>query len=600
MVLTMTVKRFILSRIISSIFLVVCTSIPLVAQRLTRDLNVEVLTNHIGFTPASPKFCIVKSASTVTFEVLDVATGEKVFTGNMQPSEGDFGMYAKGDFTNVKKEGRYYIKADTLRSYPFSISTKVYSPQIQMVLHYFSLQRCGASTTGYLTPCHVDDGIRFDNGKHQDVSGGWHDASDLRKWVSATIYGVLGLAKAYELADGSMHARILEEIRWGNQYFLKMQEPAGYVMDFVGGDLLKHSDNNRWTNNVVEKGDTSIRLVIPDKGLSKNPALVSGDVDDRIIQTQPVEFSAQYNFIAAQSLVSRITKTSNPAYSNKCLAAAKKCYAWCLQHDTDSLYINVGAALLATVELQKADKKNNYRGRIDEIVDLLKRLQVLENSGEASGFFVSKLGTAEPYKNIWNGCEALIGLCDLAKQFPVDRKLPEWKSIVSGYAANYLLQFSKKNHFGIIPFGLFAGDDPGGKRKIGKYWYRYFMQPEQEWWVGINANVASAGVGLLKASELLQNNEMKQAAQEQLDWVFGANPLNATTMVGAGYNNLKYFAGSSFVPNVPMIPGAVVNGIGGDHADMPVRGDGSWQTSEYWTPMVGYTLWLMNEIQAAN
>lgn len=124
------------------------------------------------------------------------------------------------------------------------------------------------------------------------------------------------------------------------------------------------------------------------------------------------------------------------------------------------------------------------------------------------------------------------------------------------------------------------------------------MQPEQEWWVGINSNLASAGIGLLKAAIALKDDRMKAAAQKQLDWIFGCNTLNSCTMVGVGYNHPAHFAGSSFLPNVPLLPGAVVNGLGGDHHDMPVRGDGTWQVAEYWAPMVAYTLWLMAELSA--
>jgi hypothetical protein len=60
-------------------------------------------------------------------------------------------------------------------------------------------KRCGPSETGYLAPCHCDDAVRLDNGKHQETTGGWHDASDLRKWVGATIHGMIGLAQVYEL-----------------------------------------------------------------------------------------------------------------------------------------------------------------------------------------------------------------------------------------------------------------------------------------------------------------------------------------------------------------------------------------------------------------
>jgi hypothetical protein len=41
-----------------------------------------------------------------------------------------------------------------------------------------------------------------------------------------------------------------------------------------------------------------------------------------------------------------------------------------------------------------------------------------------------------------------------------------------------------------------------------------------------------------------------------------------------------------------------MNGLGGDQNDQPVIGTGNWQISEYWTPMVAYTLWLMAEMTA--
>ena len=135
-----------------------------------------------------------------------------------------------------------------------------------MIVGYFALQRCGPSTTGYMTPCHCDDAVRLDNGKHQDTTGGWHDASDLRKWVGATIHGMIGLVQVYDLtADESLRRRIVEELRWGNRYFLNMQEPAGYVMSHVGGDALRHGDENRWTDNIVgpEGGEPNTIAPLP-------------------------------------------------------------------------------------------------------------------------------------------------------------------------------------------------------------------------------------------------------------------------------------------------------------------------------------------------
>ncbi len=157
------------------------------------------------------------------FDVVDLVTRKVAYSGSFKPCPGDFGAYSTGDFSSLIKEGHYYVKCDTLRSYPFEISASAYQQTMNKIVGYFSLQRCGSSTTGYLSPCHLDDGVRMDNGKHQDVTGGWHDASDLRKWVGATIYGMIGLSKTFELLDPGNPARekILDELMWGNQYFLK-------------------------------------------------------------------------------------------------------------------------------------------------------------------------------------------------------------------------------------------------------------------------------------------------------------------------------------------------------------------------------------------
>ena len=169
----------------------------------------------------------------------------------------------------------------------------------------------------------------MDNGSHQDVTGGWHDASDLRKWVDATIYGMVGLSKTYELQnkpDNNRKSKSLKSSCGGISIFLKMQEPQGYIMNYVGGDVKKHSDSNRWTNNEIEKEGGELMFVKPNAGKSTNDMLIFGTNDDRVIRTDPVGMIGQYNFVTSEAIMARITKTGNPDYSQKCLLAAKKCY----------------------------------------------------------------------------------------------------------------------------------------------------------------------------------------------------------------------------------------------------------------------------------
>src|SRR5205823_6212854 len=159
-------------------------------------------------------------------------------------------------------------------------------------------QRCGDSRSGHHAPCHIDDGRRGDNGRQQDVSGGWHDACDLRKWVEATIHGMIGLSRTLDAMrpEQMERDRVIEELRWGNAYFLKMQEPDGYVMDYCGGD-----DGNRYTDNKI------------------------GTDDDRVIHVEPCALPAQFQFVSAQAAMVRYTRDSDAAYAQRCRAAGQRC-----------------------------------------------------------------------------------------------------------------------------------------------------------------------------------------------------------------------------------------------------------------------------------
>ncbi len=125
------------------------------------------------------------------------------------------------------------------------------------------------------------------------------------------------------------------------------------------------------------------------------------------------------------------------------------------------------------------------------------------------------------------------------------------------------------------------------------------MAPGSNWWVGINANIASAGVGLVRAAKILNDPSLRAVAQSQLDWILGSNPFSASTVVGIGRNHPPQFVnGGEFKPATPRLPGAVMNGLGGTADDQPFVGDGIYNVSEYWTPMVSYTMWLMALLQS--
>jgi hypothetical protein len=589
--------------VLSFSILIAGETLELNAQRLSRDLNVDLLVNQVGYVPNAGKSFVTKGTINAKFDVINLETQKVVYTGEIKPNSGDFGEYSVGDFSPVIQEGHYYVKSDTLRSYPFAISKAVYQSPMNLIVGYFSLQRCGASTTGYLSPCHLDDGIRMDNGKHQDVTGGWHDASDLRKWVSATIYGMIGLGKTYDLKGEKNKDReaILDELKWGNLYFLKMQEPQGYVMNFIGGGLKENADNNRWTDSEIGSEGGVLGFIKANAGTTSARLYIFGLNDDRVIQTNPVGMVGQYNFITSEAIMARITKAKDPGYSLKCLQAAIKCFDWCTKSTIVPTAGTIGASIQASIEMYKTTSQGIYKNFAVEQASELKKLQAVNQDDSIGGFFFTSSSNQEPFKQISDGCLEFISICDLIKEFPTHKDVSSWKEMITNYANQYLSFMSQKNSFGIVPYGLFSRQDTIGNRKIGKYWYRYFMDPGLSWWVGINANLASAGVGLIKAASILNDPKLKALAQKQLDWIIGVNPFNSSTIVSVGYNQpIRMINGSEFRPATPEIPGAVMNGLGGNKADQPnliVRNN--YNQSEYWTPMVAYTLWLMAEISKA-
>ncbi|HSU69118.1 MAG TPA: glycoside hydrolase family 9 protein [Tepidisphaeraceae bacterium] len=537
--------------------------------------NNAVLVNQLGFVPKAAKACVVAATVEVPFTVLDTRTGARAYRGVASAVRGDLGNYAAGRFDQLQTPGEYQIEAGGKRSLPFTIGPAVYSDAIQKSISYFARQRCGDGKTGYHSPCHLDDGIRSDNHLHQDVSGGWHDACDLRKWVDATIYGMIGLSRVLDLELPSVdRAAVLEELRWGNQYFRKMQEPDGYVMFTCGGD-----DGNNFTDNVV------------------------GTQDDRVIHVQPAGLPAQFQFVAAQAALARHVGKSDVKYAQGCIEAARRCLNWCIHSREAGAALTLGAAASACAEMDRATGDRSMSDLAAGFLRKLIALQVIDVGGAAGvgGFFLKAPDDRQPLRDISLGNLPLLALCDALKQFPGHSEAPSWRNSLELHC-RFLASMAGRSAFGTIPFGLYDGADPGGGRRIGTYWYRWFMKTQGEtaagdWWVGINCHLASNGVGLMRAGRLLGDPRLGDLGQRQLDWILGVNPFDATTISGVGQNQPTLYRPGSFSPPTPQMDGGVMNGIGGDENDRPTLLAGSWNTCEYWTPMVAYAMWLCGELQ---
>lgn len=519
--------------------------------------------NHVGYPADGAKYALCAGAdvrSVVARREGDDAVTLRVST---VAAPAELGAFTVADLSAIRDAGTYTLSAPGHAATPFVVAASPYRAAVASALDYFRAQRCGHPTIGHHAPCHLDDGRRSDNGTHQDASGGWHDACDLRKWVDATIYGVIGLARVLEaLSDAHPdRAAAIDEIRWGNAYFLKMQRPDGAVMRWCGGDGGNHYTDNK-----------------------------PGTKDDRVLDVHAAELFGQFLFVAAQALVARLLATADAPYAKACGDAAARCMAWCATRSPEAcLSIATGAtaaSLMYTIDRtpERAAAAAGYAAK-------LAQLQA------ADGWFYNKRGGEEPYRDAQHGDAPLLALCDLLECLPDHVDAGRWRDAL-GRHVQHLESMAARSAFGIVPYGVYHGDDPGGGRRLGDRWYRWFMRPrgetaDSEWWVGNSTHVGTVGVGLRRAARCLPAPRLGALGQRQLDWLLGANPFDASLVTGIGRNQPRLYRAGTFKPPTPPILGGVMNGIGGDDLDRPALHDGSWETCEYWTPNVAYFHWAL-------
>lgn len=67
-------------------FLMLCISFLVLydskAQRLSRDYQVTLLTNQVGYLPGSVKTCLLKTDATTPFQVIEITSGNVVFSND--------------------------------------------------------------------------------------------------------------------------------------------------------------------------------------------------------------------------------------------------------------------------------------------------------------------------------------------------------------------------------------------------------------------------------------------------------------------------------------------------------------------------------------
>ena len=211
---------------------------------------VNLYVNQAGFYPDSEKYAL----SAYKFEEFSIKdeqgnicyTGKAAYFGQDECSGDE--VYS-ADFSDFRKEGRYYVETAEGRSYSFEIGDKCLNEALCKMEKAFYYLRCGCELkpehAGKFThaACHTGKArLWSDHSVELEATGGWHDAGDYGRYITAAACAVSHLLYAYkfypQIFDGqnlnipesdSAVPDILEECRYEIEWMMKLQRADGGV-----------------------------------------------------------------------------------------------------------------------------------------------------------------------------------------------------------------------------------------------------------------------------------------------------------------------------------------------------------------------------------
>ncbi len=556
---------------------------PQRVEAFTAPPKPAIALNHAGFKPDAPKTVIYRLTGGDTpteFEIREIGHPPIPFheTMPLRPAKSELGDCLTGDFSSVKLDGLYQVRIGEERSVPFFINREVWHRTIPRAFNYYPLQRCGIAVPNVHPVCHLDDAFRTDNGEYVDTTGGWHDAGDLRKWLGTTMLSATALltldrnlGDRWNL-DGSGRQVILDEVKWGNRYILKMQDTDGRIWHDVAGN--PGNEMNHWTDNILGTKD--------DRNLAVN---------------KPNAFQAQW--VVVQAMVEQAFRDVDPGYGRNCLARAHACWN---ASKPGGEYREISWWTFAAMEMHRATGDAKWSG---EAAALARRVMAMQNREHrygqklVRGWWHTSEENDEPYfSRTTQSAMAPLALAKMAETFPSHRDARKWKDAVRLHLDEYVMPLVERSAYLLMPEGVFAGSPtPERYRPLaGELTYRFFMPVRrQQWWLGTTSHIGGYAALLAAGARMFGDRAYSDVAVRQLEWLLGANPFAASLMTGVGLN--QPYPHSRFVG---LIDGAIMNGIAGNADDEPVldtKNGYDWRTTEYWQPHNAWFLWVVSELE---
>jgi hypothetical protein len=549
----------------------------------------QVLLNHVGFAPASPKLATLQHTQALearAFSVIDLRKRVVVHSGMTTPTATVAGWqgrhFAQADFSAVTAPGRYAVMLDAtwppVQSQPFEIADGLFGSQmLSDIVHYFKGQRC----TGLF-----DDADRraplLDTREPRDVHGGWYDASgDCSKYLSHLSYANFMNPQqtplvTWTLLDGRdripaqsrwLDERIVDEALHGADFLVRMQAPEGFFYTTVFDKWSKDEHQREICSYATQKG---IKSADYQAGFRQGGGMAVAALARAAGAPRDGEFTRE-DYLERAALGFEVLQRRNTEFVD----------------DHVENLIDHYCALLAASELFLRTRDERWRA-----AGAARARAMLVQQDDAGFFWCDPARTRSYFHASDAGLPALaltrfldcapdVALAGgiraaLLKSLRFELAITQAVANPLGYPRQYVAL-------------------PG--REAATQFFVPHANESGYWWQGENARLgalasAARAAQALHLADDAFDAELAVYAQRALDWLFGANPFDTCMLQGWGHNPPRY------EPGFWNAPGGVCNGITSglaDEYDIDFRKPEetepmhSWRWTEQWIP---HAAWL--------
>lgn len=458
--------------------------------------------NTVGFRPDAPKVASVAGAAAGADFRVRAAEGDAVVLGGKlaaAPASASGEDVQFADFSALVAPGRYVLEVEGAgRTAAFRVADDVWSEAFRAVARGMYLWRCGTAVHGEWdgktfqhAACHLEDGlldyVGGPAGARRASNGGWHDAGDYNKYVVNAGFTVGMMFKAWEQfrprlervrldlpESGNGTPDLLNELRWEFDWLFTMQAEDGRVYHKVSALNFSYGG--------PAEADRSPRYYVP------------------------WSTTATADFVAMMALGAQHFREFDAAYADRCLAAARRGWAFLLAHPENH-------------EAEQKEFRTGGYGAPDPSHRLWAAIELFETTGEPE--FVAW------FEQRARGLEFNFGG-------------PGWYDVKEIAFGTYLLSRHPAKRDAAFAAGLqhalvalcervvaVAATDPHG-RPLGN--------TRGVWYWGGNGTVASQTYLLHVADRLAPNLAYRATAQHALAFLFGRNFHGRSYVTGVGAN----------------------------------------------------------------